>query len=806
MTLTMACPVSPEFRDSTSLYEYESTELVQYIHSLPRFGISKDLEEFINDDESSYLLGVSTWSIVLSILLTTYLMILYMCNPGPSSVKQQRRQEQQQRQQQHRSRRTQTGNLKRLNYQPQDVTLNRAFFDEEDDRKPDPDIPQQQEQEQEQEQQQAENDRFSIKSSINGKRPPFRHPSDIMDVNDSVLGSSCRYFEEQEVEKEDLKVFFEGVIDDDDEDSFPETTAPNFFFHDDATEGSTDKNLVALQEADPTATLPKSRFISRAASRKRLLESYFASIMNSSTMLIWNLFGVTYNSHSEYPALPPAATTPTKQKIMRNHASRPRQRWTFAQVFSSPRAEKDDGSTFQPQKKKLNHIDSSIDSSRSAANRQDDDNHPNKEPSSDSLADKQLEADTPKTATSSPCNNVAAHHPPHRPLRWLLPKTTIRNPRHNWNETLLLQRFRVLTVIAGSILMLSAMLLITKGVLQLDAQAESMTKEWQQLQWSSMETKGIIDTLQHLQPSLYEETLTVYRLLDQHCPAIRTDICREDQSCNVKGIPLESNWEAWLDSQIQPHNVLSWIQDPNWTSVQADLDRFESIPVETTLGSWRWALAASTICNILLFVLVFLILWATAMPNCQFTFQEYFISTSPAFPWLFWLLTLAGWAFAIFFLVGSFIASDACVESPSAITAKLFFGNGTHDSGYESFLPTTFWDYYLEGCPLDAYPSTVQDEVSKWAVLIPPTNALNQALNELSEAEFDMLCTPDGGNMLLNDLRAAVSTLSWQLCEVTQSMVSLREMLRCKWWYPHFQSMAYTSTCLSGTEGIGWAA
>jgi hypothetical protein len=796
----MACPVSLEFRDSTSLFEYESTELVQYIHSLPRFGISKDLEEFINDDESSYLLGVSTWSIVLSIVLTMYLVILYICNPSPSSVKQQRRQQQQQQQQQqqHRSRRPQTGNLKRLNYQPQDVTLNRAFFDEEDDRKPDPDIPEQQ--------QQAENDRFSIKSLIDEKRPPFRHPSDIMNVSDSVLGSSCLCFEEQEAEKEDLKLFFEGVIDDDDEDSFPETTTSNFLFQDDATEGSTDKNLVALQEADPTATLPKSKFISRAASRKRLLESYFASIMNTSTMLTWNLFGVNYNSQREYPALPPAAITSTKQKKTRNHASRPRQTWTFAQVFSSPRAEEDDGSTFQPQKKKRNQIDSSIDSSRSAANHQDDDNNPNEEPSSDSLVDKQLEADTPKTATSSPCNNVAPHHPPRRPPRWLLPKTTIRNPRHNWNGTLLLQRFRILTVIAGSILMLSAMLLITKGVLQLDAQAESMTKEWQQLRWSSMETKGIIDTLQQLQPSLYEETLTVYRLLDQHCPAIRTDICSEDQNCNVKGIPLESNWEALLDSQIQPRNVLNWIQAPNWTSAQADLDRFESMPVETTLDSWRWALAASTICNILLFVLVFLILWAIAMPKCQFTFQEYFISTSPAFPWLFWLLTLAGWAFAILFLVGSFVASDACVESPSAITAKLFLGNGTHGSGYESFLPTTFWEYYLEGCPLDAYPSTVQDEVSKWAVLIPPTNALNQALNELSEAEFDILCTTDGGNMLLNDLQAAVSTLSWQLCGVTQSMVSLREMLRCKWWYPHFQSMAYKSTCLSGTEGIGWAA
>lgn len=795
----MACPVSVEFGDSTSLYEYESTELVRYLHSLPRLGISKDLEDFLNgeEDSASYLFGVCVWSIVLSIILTIYLIVLYRCGTTPSSAKRH----------QQRSRAIQRVNLKRLKEgsKPQDTTLNRGFLrEDDDDRELPPDPPTQDHH------QQQQSERFSIKSLIYEKRPPINHsPPDMLNVNESVLGTSGLYCEDEAAEKEGLDLYFEGVVDFE-EQSFPATTTSNFLFQDDATDASVDKMLLDLQAADPTATLPQSKFISRAASRKRLLESYFTSLMNTSTsMLTWNVFGVSADPQTEYPALattppPPPSKNPNRKIRVGNYKIRPRQAWTFAQVFASPREEHEDGSAFQPQKKQRNFDnDSSIESSISAANQSKDDDNRNPEIPSNSIKMKQLKASPPKTEASTAPRSIGSSR------LGLLPRISFRSSRRSYDVAFLLQRFRILTVVAGSILLLSTMLLITKGIVQLDAQADSVANAWKQLQWSSMETSNVLENLQALQPSLLDDTAEVFRLLDQYCPAIRLGICNDDEDlldCNIEGIPLERSWESWLAYQMQPQNVVDWMQAPNWTAVQADLELFSSIPVEETLDNWSSTLAASTICSILQFVLVFLIMWSIAMPKYQFDFQEYFISTSPAFPWLFWLLTLASWIFAIVFLLGSIIASDACVESPATVTATLFFGNGTNDSDYKSFLPTTFWEYYLDGCPLDVYPSVVQTEVSRWAALLPPTNALNDALKSLSVAEYDILCTADGSNIILGDLQSAISDLSSELCEVTQTMVSLREMLQCQNWYPHYQTMAYESACQFATDGIGWAA
>ena len=53
------------------------------------------------------------------------------------------------------------------------------------------------------------------------------------------------------------------------------------------------------------------------------------------------------------------------------------------------------------------------------------------------------------------------------------------------------------------------------------------------------------------------------------------------------------------------------------------------------------------------------------MPNRQFAWQRQFFFHGRFFPWLFWFLTLVAWIFAIVFLVGTFAAADACIESLS---------------------------------------------------------------------------------------------------------------------------------------------
>eukprot|EP00980_Cylindrotheca_fusiformis_P018700 scaffold6226_cov118-Cylindrotheca_fusiformis.AAC.14 len=789
----MACPVSLEFFDSTSSYEYESTALVDYLHSFPRLGLSKDIEELLLNEngEGSYLFGVCIWGFILSVILTVYVILLGRCSPRLSSEDDQR-----QDRQPVASKRVNLTRPKKPEIQ--EASVDRSFLhdSEEEDKKlqaPPTEY-----------HQQLQSDRFNIKSLIYEERPPVDPSSQMLHVSESVLGTSvCFREEEQNAEKADLDLFFEGVLDD--ESSFPETTASNFLFQDDATESSNDKALDKLYEEDPTATLPRSKFISRAASRKRLLESYFRSLMNTSAMLTWNIFGIRTDPESEYPALSaqPGKSSSKRKIRIKKIRSRPRQAWSFAQVFTPPREEKDDGSTFQPKKTERKPSDSAIESSESGKKHGSGADH--ESAASRSHRTRQLASSKPISMTSSPLNSANHRRSSHPQLR-TSPLATIRSSRGNCNGGFSLQRFRIITVIAGSVLMISIIFLIIKGVLQLDAQADSILKDWRQLQWSSLETKEVLNMIQSRQLSLYEETEATFRLLDQSCPAVRNSVCDDKNDCNVEGIPKASSWKEWLDYGLRPKKTLLWLQATNWTSAKADFDSLDSKPVVETLENWRKALAASTVCNTVLFFLVFLILWAIAMPNRQLDFQEYFISTSPAWSWLFWSLTLAAWALAFLFLLGSFIVSDACVESPNSIAASLLWGEEVEGSDYQSFLPKTFLTYFIDGCPLDAHPSVIQDEIVKWSALIPPTNELNDALNGLSAAEFDIVCMQGGSSVVLDDLQSTISSLSSELCEEAQTLASLRERLRCEYWYPHFKSMIYESTCSIVAQGLGWAS
>jgi hypothetical protein len=717
----VSCPFRLGFTDSTSLYTYESSNTVQYIHNLPRFGISSDLETFLGDGSGSddlYIVGVFIWSIVLSLILIIYLLMLWIRIEKNSSERYQ----------------PQVENMK---FATSSDELNRGFLGEESDEV-----------------------KAIMDEIVNEEQPQIQRN----DPNDSLLGSSGLYLEDEEEQCGNVEDLFSS-LEDMEESSFPgrASVASSFLFFNDSTDSA--ERVIPkdeLKEIDPGATLPRSHFTSRAASRKRLLESYFSSLKNPSTMVSWSLFGTHYQHDREV----------------------------------------DDRSTFQLQKKQ-SIVEVSRDASEFTADQDNDIDPPQRIRKENTSG-----ADRPSTMTSKIHNSGEIKFARITPNRHL--ESSIHNSRYNYTHAaLLLQRFRIATVLAGCLLIISSMLLITNGVLRLDAEAQNTTEEWKKLKFSAMETKGSVKQFQEHQSVILQQTFEVYYLLSDHCPGIRTNICslkNNTFTCNIKGIPLETDWQIWLRHNIYPSSIIEFGEALDWTSAQADLQRFEQAPFEEALDAWRKALSTALVGCIFLSILVFLILWSIAFPDLQFRYQKYFISESPyAFPLIYWFLMIAGWVFGIAFLVVALVTADACADSPSSIIATLFFGNET-DNQYYSFLPKTYWSYYLAGCPEQMYPYNIaQEQISKWGDLIPPTAALSNALkvqSQLSGTTSQLTCNSN----TTDDLEQAVAILELQLCEATQIFVSLRLQLSCNRWYPHYQSIVYESVCSKGCQSLGWAS
>ncbi|KAL3942756.1 MAG: hypothetical protein SGBAC_003100 [Bacillariaceae sp.] len=367
--------------------------------------------------------------------------------------------------------------------------------------------------------------------------------------------------------------------------------------------------------------------------------------------------------------------------------------------------------------------------------------------------------------------------------------------------------FQMLTLLSGFLLLLFAALLISDGLLPLGTQSEVMVEEWQTVLFSAIETEQIVNDVQDLHTSLHDRSGLLIKALDMSCPSVRPSLCTDvgdGYSCDVRGIPFYEDWEMLLDIGIQPTNITTRSQRTyNWTLANNDLTYLTTMSFETTLNIWQWILSAVGIFNAILFFLVLLILWAVAIPKRQHEIQNIFVRKSRAFIWLFWISTLMIWGFAIMSTAGTFVLSDFCFQSPGENTIELMFGNKTQAE--HSFLSKEFWSYHIDGCPMEQYPSSLQEEIENWTSLLGPTVDLHDALQRMPVTQFELMCGP-GSRRFNNDLKLATSHLQSEICSLVQTLTSLRRVLECRRWSPQFESIIYQSVCELGTQEVGWTA
>lgn len=781
--MAASCPVELDFSDSTPLNHYEASSLVEYLNTWPRFGFPKEfpaslfLKDKGNNDDGylplPYLTGIFMWSCIFSSLLIIYILILLAYNSHPTFSK--RRHAGEILHQIDHSSESKSGQRERsqLAHKQKQMDQEKAHWSK------------------------TLRDRTnSADEGLSAYHQHGHHPQNPMTLrigrNDIESHEDIPYNthrpEEFRCQNSEGNLDLHDEVDGGNVQVYNQLDSEHILRHLQATEISS------------LATLPQSQFISPSVSRKRLLEAYFDSIMNTSTMLKLGWF--SENEEGNRPQPNQRNLRVAKGHTPNDEAFKARQRWTFEQVFAPPRQEDDDGSAFQPPvQTRTFSIDSGSESfaceSQNIASR----------------VQEGMEVDeniSPKTAaTASSGSNSSG-----RQLGTAFTFKGVRSKRQGGSmvRSSIQEHepdscFQILTLFAGFMLLLFVILLCSDGLLPLGLQSDSIMEDWHKVMFSSLETKKIIQDVQQVQSLIYDRSVLLHRTLDRSCPAVRPSLCTQvgdSYSCNVRGIPLHEFWDIFLDIGIQPTNITTRAQETyNWTLANQDLHTLSALPLERSLNVWKWILRAAGICNAILLGLILLVLWSVAVPNLQCAIQNDFVRKSRAFVWLFWIATFCVWVVAIASLAGTFVLSDFCVQSPADHTVDLLFGNEATASG-QSFLSQEFWKYHIDGCPAEEYPDSFQTEIEKWSDMLGPAKNLQDALEILPAAQFELVCGADRSQ--LQDLQLATSHLEAELCTIVQTLASLRRSLKCANWYPHFESIVYESVCEHGTFGVGWTA
>mmetsp|Transcript_8745 Transcript_8745/g.13992 ORF Transcript_8745/g.13992 Transcript_8745/m.13992 type:complete len:206 (+) Transcript_8745:703-1320(+) len=85
-------------------------------------------------------------------------------------------------------------------------------------------------------------------------------------------------------------------------------------------------------------------------------------------------------------------------------------------------------------------------------------------------------------------------------------------------------------------------------------------------------------------------------------------------------------------------------------------------------------------------------------------------------------------------------------------------------------------------------------------LIVPALTEVTNAVKGLGTS-LQSLCGKD-----MTPFMGIVTALERQLCELSESLVNVRLLLKCPDWYEVYQSIAHNGMCYYSTTGLGWAA
>ena len=392
--------------------------------------------------------------------------------------------------------------------------------------------------------------------------------------------------------------------------------------------------------------------------------------------------------------------------------------------------------------------------------------------------------------------------------------------RKNMNR---LNCWRNLVVISCITLFGTTIVGAVNGALSLNSQRKVMVERWYDIQSSALQLEETVLELADLQSTLLETHLaSLWPLFDEHCPLVQKHLCSgvkdieddsgledaaatTDWSCNVTGIPLQDEWEEWLDVYVNPSNTESTLnQSRYWDRMIRETRAFIDLPVKSSLEGWNVALWATVACNLILSMMCLSIVVAIGSRKIT-RLHHHLASRSMAI--IYWVTVILAWIFGICFWVGTVLTVDTCMspdaetgrQAPYPIARLLLERNIVTDDDATSIVPE-FWNYHMDGCRSENYPGFLNHRINTLGDFMPVTTRLVANLASYSDLDFLQSCGTSMG-----PLRSAATAVNMQLCFVTASLEQVRESLGCNEWYPWYDSMVNEAVCEQSSNAFVWS-
>jgi hypothetical protein len=253
---------------------------------------------------------------------------------------------------------------------------------------------------------------------------------------------------------------------------------------------------------------------------------------------------------------------------------------------------------------------------------------------------------------------------------------------------------RVIVLLAGAAIIVSAGLMTSKGVTSLVDTLDGSRDALAIVHNLSQQAINIIDRFDERRLAAEFDMTKLLKATNTFCPDVREQLCTDilnNEGCDLNGIP----YPVAIRSIITYFDGIRGLGFDEVIKFRADLIDIQDFAddMDQKASSYNWAFWIAAAFAITLAVLCFLVMvgvvlaWVERLPRVFYCFRMIVIVP------LFVFLVLVSWVFAMVFVIGSMALADTCIDSPDGTLLTVL---DKHRDQLSSII-TKFLIYFISG-------------------------------------------------------------------------------------------------------------
>ena len=255
---------------------------------------------------------------------------------------------------------------------------------------------------------------------------------------------------------------------------------------------------------------------------------------------------------------------------------------------------------------------------------------------------------------------------------------------------------RVIVLFAGTSIIISAGLMVDKGVASLVDTLDGGKNALDQARDLTRKGIALIDKFIDTKEEAEIDTERLLTATNTFCPAIRPTLCADilnGRDCNFDGIPFASVIEDVV-SYFGGTNGLAFEEITNFRS---DLELMVEVAdeMDQKADTFNWAFWCASAFSLTLAILSFVMMIGVVLAWYRRTPTVFYYARSFIMVPLFILMVLCSWIFSMVFVIGSMALADTCVDSPDGIILKVL--DDVREREDISSIIVDFLVYYISG-------------------------------------------------------------------------------------------------------------